>query len=84
MAAIIEGVIEETARLFARLFFLAFVCIGGPMFVGGYLFAEYRMKADPPPCKPVVIYKKAEAPSTKAQVARFVRQFHNQDAGWIR
>ena len=57
---------------------------GAAMFVLGYLAAEARFKADPPPCKPVVIYKQAEAPSTKAQIARFVRQFHNQDAGWIR
>jgi len=66
------------ARLVATLLF------GACCLVVGYLIAEARMKADPPPCKPVVIYKQAEAPSTKAQITRFVRQFHNQDAGWIR
>jgi len=64
------------ARLVATLLF------GACCLVAGYLIAEARMKADPPPCK--VTFKKVEAPSTKAQIARFIRQFHNQDAGWIR
>ena len=70
---------RESSFMFARLF--ATVLFGCGMFVVGYMAAESRFKADPPPCKPV---KQAEAPSTKAQIARFVRQFHNQDAGWIK
>ena len=70
---------REATFMMARLF--ATVLFGMAMFVVGYVTAEARFKVDPPPCKPV---KQAEAPSTKAQVARFVRQFHNQDAGWIR
>ena len=68
------------ARLVATLLF------GACCFAVGYLIAEYRMKVDPPPCKPVVIQKQSQSeyPISKAQIARFIRQFHNQDAGWIR
>jgi len=70
--------------MFARLF--ATILFGVCMFVIGYLCAEVRMKNDPPPCKPVVIQKQSQSeyPISKAQIAKFVRQFHNQDAGWIR
>jgi len=70
---------SDASWVLGRLTFA--LLFGAAMFVVGYMAAEARFKVDPPPCKPV---KQAEAPSTKAQVARFVRQFHNQDAGWIR
>ena len=57
---------------------------GAAMFVVGYMAAEARFKADPPPCKPVVIQKQSAYPIGKAEVAQFVRQFRNQDAGFIK
>ena len=72
---------REATFMMARLF--ATMLFGMAMFVVGYMSAEIRFKANPPVCKPVQ-QKQAEYPRTKAQIARFVRQFHNQDAGWIR
>ena len=73
---------RESSFMFARLF--ATVLFGCGMFVVGYMSAEYRMKADPLPCKPVVIQKQSAYPIGKAEVAKFVRQFRNQDGGWIK
>ena len=67
--------------MFARLF--ATILFGVCMFVVGYMSAEIRFKANPPVCKPVV-KAQAQMPRTKAEMARFVRQFHNQDAGFIK
>jgi len=73
---------RESSFMFARLF--ATVLFGCGMFVVGYMAAESRFKADPPPCKPVVIQKQSAYPIGKAEVAKFVRQFRNQDGGWIK
>ena len=73
---------REATFMFARLF--AVLIFGCGMFVVGYMSAELRFKADPPPCKPVVIQKQSAYPIGKAEVAKFVRQFRNQDAGFIK
>jgi len=75
---------REASFMWGRLF--ATLLFGAVCFMVGYLCAEVRMKSDPPPCKPVVIQKQSQSeyPISKAQIARFIRQFHNQDAGWIR
>ena len=72
---------REATFMMARLF--ATVLFGMAMFVVGYVTAEARFKVDPPPCKPVPP-KQAQYPVGKAQVARFVEQIRNRDAGWIR
>jgi hypothetical protein len=72
---------REASLMMGRLF--ATMLFGAAMFVVGYMTAEARFKMDPPPCKPVQ-QKQSEYPRTKAQVARFVEQLRNRDAGWIR
>jgi len=72
---------REATFMMTRLF--ATVLFGIAMFVVGYMSAEIRFKANPPICKPVQ-QKQAEYPRTKAQIARFVEQVRNQDAGWIK
>ena len=62
-------------RLFATVLFGA-LCF----FIGGAV-GTYTSLRDVPPCKPV---KQVEYPRTKAQIARFVEQVRNRDAGWIR
>ena len=53
------------ARLVATLLF------GAACFVVGYLVAEARMKADPPPCKPLPSYEiKPMSTWTKKQQVR--------------
>jgi hypothetical protein len=42
---------DAASYLLARL--VATLLFGATCFVVGYLVAEARMKADPPPCKPV-------------------------------
>ena len=73
---------REATFMMARLF--ATVLFGIAMFVVGYMSAEIRFKANPPVCKPVVIQKQSAYPTGKAEVARFARQFRNQDGGWIK
>ena len=72
---------REASFMMARLF--ATVLFGVGMFVVGYMAAEARFKADPSPCKPVQ-QKQAQYPVGKAEVARFVEQVRNRDAGWIK
>jgi len=74
---------SDASWVLGRLTFA--LLFGAAIFVVGYMAAEARFKVDPPPCKPVKQKQsQSEYPISKAQIARFVRQFHNQDAGWIK
>ena len=65
------------ARLVATLMF------GACCLVVGYMIAEARFKADPPPCK--VTFKKVESyPKTKREIAAFIKSHYEQGKGWVK
>jgi len=72
-------------QILTKLGLVFAAAVVGSTTIGAFVGYQFG-KQDAPPPKYCVEEprKQVSYPRTKKEMARFVRQFHNQDAGWIK